>query len=119
MIGEIAGRRLRQPGDEAEHGERKAKLDIADAELLLQERKQHRQRENMEMAEPVRDRNRRQRAQRAVGFRLSRSGENVDHICLKTLLETARQGLEAKAQIIGQRGYLSMKVAAWLLPAVI
>ena len=81
MIGEVADRRLRQAGDEAEHGERKAELDIADAELLLQERKQHRQREDMEMAEPVRDRNRRQRAQRAVGFRLSRSGENVDHIC--------------------------------------
>ena len=70
MVGEIADRRLRQAGHDAEHGERKAELDIADAELLFQERKQHRQHEEMEMAEPMRDRNRRQRAQRAIALSL-------------------------------------------------
>ena len=34
MVGEIADRRLRQAGDDAEDGQRKAELDIADAELL-------------------------------------------------------------------------------------
>ena len=34
MVGEIADRRLRQAGDDAEHGQREAELDIADAELL-------------------------------------------------------------------------------------
>ena len=66
MVGEIADRRLRQAGDDAEYGQRETELDIADAELRLQERKQHRQHEQMEMADPVRDRNRRQRTQRGV-----------------------------------------------------
>ncbi len=65
MVGEIADRRLRQAGDDAEHGEREAEFDIADAELLLEERKQHRQHEQMEMADPMGDRNRGQRAQRS------------------------------------------------------
>ena len=65
MVGEIADRRLRQAGDHAEHGQRETELDIADAELCLQERKQHRQHEQMEMADPMGDRNRRQRAQRS------------------------------------------------------
>ena len=80
MVGEIADRRLGQAGDHAEHGQREAELDIADAELRLQERKQHRQHEQMEMADPMRDRNRRQRAQRAVGLHLLRCGQNVDHV---------------------------------------
>ena len=96
MVGEIADRRLRQAGDDAEHGQREAKLDIADAELLLQEREQHRQHEQMEMADPMGERNRRQRAQRTVRlscFGLLRCGENVDHICAKNPVEmTARQG---------------------------
>ena len=81
MIGKVTHGRLRHSGDHRKHGQRKAKLDIADAELLFQEGEQHRQREDVKMAEPVRNRNRRQRPQRAVGFRVSRSGENVDHIC--------------------------------------
>lgn len=66
MVDEIAGRRLRQPRHHGEHGEREAKLDIADAELRFEEREQHRQDQQMEMADPMRDRDSRQRAQRAV-----------------------------------------------------
>ena len=62
MVDEIAGRRLRQRRDHGRHGQREAELDIADAELALQERKQHRQDQQMEMADPMRDRNSRQRA---------------------------------------------------------
>ena len=97
MVGEIADRRLGQAGDDAEHGQREAELDIADAELRLQERKQHRQHEQMEMADPMRDRNRRQRAQRTVRFRLLRCGENIDHVSSKPRLNvTARQGAAAE-----------------------
>ena len=84
VVGEIADRRLRQAGDDREHGQRKAELDIADAELGFQERKQHRQHEQMEMAEPMRDRNPGQRAQCAIRPRLLRCGQNVDHVCFKT-----------------------------------
>ena len=84
MVGEIADRGLRQAGDDAEHGQRKTELDIADAELLLQERKQHRQHEQMEMADPMGDRNRSQRAQRSVRFGLLRCGQNVDHVSSKS-----------------------------------
>ena len=62
VVGEIAYWSLGQAGHQAKHRQRKAELDIADAELLLQERKQHRQHEEVKMAEPMRDRNRRQRA---------------------------------------------------------
>ena len=79
MVDEIAGRCLRQSGDDREYGERKAELDIADTELCFEERKQHRQHQQMEMADPMRDRNQRERAQRAVGLALLRCGENVDH----------------------------------------
>ncbi len=111
MIGEIADRGLRQPGHHAEHGQRKAKLDIADAELLLQEREQHRQHEQMEMADPMGDRNPRQRAKRAASdFSLLRCGENVDHVVIKTpVAMTARQG----GPKIPADGYLSMNTAAW------
>ena len=37
MVGEIADRRLGQAGYHGEDGQRKAELDIADAELLLSE----------------------------------------------------------------------------------
>ena len=84
MVGEIADRGLRQAGDDAEYGQRKTELDIADAELLLQERKQHRQHEQMEMADPMGGRNRSQRAQRSVRFGLLRCGQNVDHVSSKS-----------------------------------
>ena len=64
MVDDVAERRLGHAGDDAEHGEREAELDIADAELLLQERKQHRQHQQMEMADPMRDRDQRERAHR-------------------------------------------------------
>ena len=37
MIGEIAHRGLRQAGDDGKDGQRKAELDVADAELLPSE----------------------------------------------------------------------------------
>ena len=56
-VDEIADGRLGQPRDEREHGQRKAKLDIADAELFLQKWKQHRQPGNVErMIQRARDR---------------------------------------------------------------
>ena len=64
MIGQIAHRRLRQAGDDGKDGQRKAKLDVADAELLFQKREQHRQHHQMEMADPMGGRDRSQRAQR-------------------------------------------------------
>ncbi len=72
MIGEIAHRRLGQAGYHGEHGQREAELDIADAELLLQKREQHRQYHQMEMTDPMRRRNRGQRAQRCVRLCLLR-----------------------------------------------
>ena len=42
-VGEVAYRRLGQAGDNGEHGERKAELDVTDPELLLEKREQHRQ----------------------------------------------------------------------------
>src|SRR6266481_4800144 len=111
VIGQIADRRLREAGDDREHGQRKAEIDIADAELLLQKREQHRQHEQMEMADPMGHRNRRQRAQRAVRLHLLRCGENVDHVWCQTPLKyTARQG-RAK---LPAAGYLSMNTDAWL-----
>ena len=80
MVGKIAHRRLGQAGYDGEHGQREAKLDIADAELLLQKGEQHRQHQQMEMADPMGRRNRGQRAQRCVRFRLLRCGQNVDHV---------------------------------------
>ena len=80
VVGEIADRRLGQAGDQAEHRERKTELDIADAERLLEERQQHRQREDVKMAQKMRDRNRRQRAQCAIGLRMLRCSQNVGHI---------------------------------------
>ncbi len=80
MIGQIADRRLRQAGYDGEDGQRKAKLDVADAELLLQKRDQHRQHHHMEMADPMGRGNRGQRAQRCVRLRLLRCGQNVDHL---------------------------------------
>ncbi len=62
MIGEIAQRCLRQAGDHGEDGQRKAELDVTDAELLLQKRKQHRQYQQMEMTDPMGRRNQGKRA---------------------------------------------------------
>src|SRR5207253_9221171 len=67
-----------------ENGECKTELDIADAELLFKERKQHRQHEEMEMADPMGDRNRSERAQRSVRFGVLRCGQNVDHVSSKS-----------------------------------
>ena len=88
MIGEIAHRRLGQAGDDGEDGQRETELDIADAELLLQKREQHRQHQHVEMADPMGDRNRGQRAQRCVRLRLLRCGQNVDHSRFKTPLRS-------------------------------
>ena len=71
MVDDVAERRLGQAGDDREHGERKAELDIADAELFLQERKQHRQHQQVEMADPVGDRDQAERAKFAIGLCLS------------------------------------------------
>jgi hypothetical protein len=101
---EIADRRLRQSRHHAEHGQRKAELDIADAELLLQKREQHRQHEQMKMAEPMRDRDRRQRAQCAVGLRVLRCSQNVGHISLKTLLESPGRAVRKRGPNYRPRG---------------
>jgi hypothetical protein len=53
VIGKVSDRRLRQAGSDGENGERKAQLDIADAELGLEKGKQHRQHEHVEMADPM------------------------------------------------------------------
>ena len=53
MVDDIAERRLGQARDHREYGQREAQFDIADAELRFQEGKQHRQREDMEMAHPM------------------------------------------------------------------
>jgi hypothetical protein len=79
MVDEIAGRRLGQAGHHRQHGERETELDIADAELALEEGEQHRQDQQMEMADPMRDRNPGQRAQRAVRPPSLRCSKNVDH----------------------------------------
>ena len=79
MVGKVTDRRLGQARHHREHRQRETELDIADAELLLQEWEQHRQHEDMEMADPMGDRNPGQGAQRAVGSRLLRCGQNVDH----------------------------------------
>ena len=84
MVGEIADRGLRQAGDDAEYGQRETELDIADAELFFKERKQHRQHEEMEMADPMGDRNRSERTQRSVRLGLLRCGQNVDHVSSKS-----------------------------------
>jgi hypothetical protein len=120
MIGKITHRRLGQAGYDGKDGKGKAKLDVADAELILQKGEQHRQHEHMEMTDPMGGRNRRKGAVRAVGFRLSfclgfrllRCSQNVDHFRFRPVWYlTARQGL--MAEIIGQAGYLSMNTAAW------
>ena len=93
MVGEIAHRRLGQAGDDGEDGQRKAKLDIADAELFLQKREQHRQHHQMKMTDPMGRRNSSQRAQRGVRLRLLRCGQNIDHVRFEPRSDdTARQG---------------------------
>ena len=111
MVGEIADRRLRQAGHHAEYGQRKTELDIADAELHLQERKQHRQHEQMEMADPMGDRNRRERAQRGVRLGLLRCGQNIDHVGSKPRMLDGPA--RATVKIVASR-YLSMNAGAWL-----
>ena len=83
-VDQITDRRLRKTGNDREHRQRKAEFDKADAELLLQEREQHRQHQQMEMTDPVRDGDHAEGAQRAVrccpvGCRLICGGRNVDH----------------------------------------
>src|SRR5665647_1851860 len=114
MIGEVAHRRLGQAGDDGKDRQREAELDIADAELLLQEREQHRQHQQMEMADPMGGRNQDKRPQRGVGFssrlRLLRCSQNVDHIRPKPRSNPmARQGPPK----LSSAGYLSMNTAAW------
>jgi hypothetical protein len=84
MIGKIAHRRLGQAGYDGKDGEGEAKLDVADAQLVLQKGEQHRQHEHVEMTDPMGRRNRGEGAQRAVGFRLLRCGQNVDHLSIET-----------------------------------
>ena len=74
MVGKITHRRLGQAGDDSEHGQRETEFDIADAELAFEEREQHRQHQQMEVADPMRRRNQDQRAQRGVRLRLLRCG---------------------------------------------
>ena len=144
MVGEIADRGLGQAGDDAEHGQRKTELDIADAELFFKERKQHRQHEEMEMADPMGDRNRSQRTLRSVRLGLLRCGQNVDHVSSKPRKDNGPTGAFSSEVGTGSRqenasnqksrapfrfigtekalgtgkisssGYLSMNTAAWL-----
>jgi hypothetical protein len=109
MVGEIADRRLRQARHDAECGQRETEFDIADAQLRLQEREQHRQHEQMEMADPVRDRNRRECAQRTIRFGLLRCGQNIDHVGSKprNSCDPARATLKIEAS-----RYLSMNADA-------
>lgn len=86
MIGEITDRRLRQAGCDGEHGQREAKLNIADAELLLEKGEQHRQHQHMKMTDPMGRRNRHQRAQLFVRLRLLRCGQNVGHLRFLSLM---------------------------------
>ena len=58
MIGKITHRGLGQAGYHGKDGQGKAKLDVADAELVLQKGEQHRQHEHMEMTDPMGRRNR-------------------------------------------------------------
>ena len=98
MIGQIADRRLGQAGDDGKNRQRQTELDIADAELLLQEGKQHRQHEQMEMTDPMGRRDRGKRPQRRVGFCLLRCGQNVDHLLL---IPRLLNGPAGQAETIG------------------
>jgi hypothetical protein len=60
-IDDITDRRLSQAGHDGEHGERQAQVDIGDAKPVFQEREQHRQHEDVEVADPVRHRDRAER----------------------------------------------------------
>ena len=99
-IAEIAHWGLGQAGYDGKYRERKAEIDIADAELCFEKRKQHRQHEQMKMADPVRGRNCDQRAQRAVRLRLTRRGQYIDHLEVYPVSVTARQG---RPQLSGLR----------------
>ena len=111
MVGEVARRSLCQAGNDAEHGQREAKFDIADAELCPQEGKQHRKHQQMEMADPMGGRNQHQRAQRGLRLRvLLRCGENVDHRVRKPRLNERPGRARPK---IPFAGYLSMNTGAW------
>ena len=110
MIGQIADRRLGQAGDDGKNRQRQTELDIADAEFLLQEGKQHRQHEHMEMTDPMRRRDCSKRPQRTVCLCLLRCGQNVDHF---SLLPRLLNGPAGRTETIGWTGYLSMNTAAW------
>src|ERR1700712_1590444 len=79
-VGEIADRRLRQAGYDGKNSEGKTEFDIADAELLLEEGKQHRQHENMKVADPTGRRDGDQGTQRRVHLRLMPGGSYIDHL---------------------------------------
>jgi hypothetical protein len=66
-VDQEAGRRLRQAGDDVEGGERQPEIEEADVEPLLEQRQQHRQHHNVEMADEVRRRDRQQRLRLAAG----------------------------------------------------
>ena len=110
MIGEIADRGLGQAGTHGKNGQRKAEFDVSDIELLFQKRKQHRQHEDMEMAHPVSNGYRAQRAELFIftgplGRRgLLRRGQNIGHSGASSLLGSEN---------IGPAGYLSINMAAW------
>ena len=66
-VDEKAGRRLSQAGDDVEGGERQPEIEEADVEALLEQRQQHRQHHNVEMADEMRRRDRQQRLRLAAG----------------------------------------------------
>ena len=66
-VDEKARRRLRQAGDDVEGGERQPEIEEADVEPLLEQRQQHRQDHDVEMADEVRRRDRQQGLRLAAG----------------------------------------------------
>src|SRR6185295_2124279 len=109
VVGKIADRRLGQAGYDGEHREREAEFDVADAESFLEKRKQHRQHEQMKMADPMRRRNCDQRAQRGIRLRLARRGQYIDHL---DVYPVSCNGPARQATTIGSAGDLSMNTAA-------
>jgi hypothetical protein len=72
----------------------------------------------MEMADPMGDRNRRQRAQRTVRLDLLRCSQNIGHFSPKPLVYgPARSVLKGTSKVVWKivaGGYLSMNTGAWL-----
>src|ERR1700732_2296113 len=114
MVGKISDRRLGQAGGDGEDGERKAQIDIADAELGFEKGKQHWQHEHVEMADPMGRRNRGERAQRGVRFCLIRYRQNVDNVSFRPVsIFSLFCGPGRRSPKLPAAGYLSMNTAAW------